>query len=59
MYFDGADPDPAMRAAVEQLRGDPRLDSVAPQTRREASEAIILVFAAQPELVQTPGACPD
>lgn len=52
IYFDGDDPDPAMRAAVEQLRGDGRFENVRGETRQEVYENFKERFAEQPELVQ-------
>jgi hypothetical protein len=52
IYFDGDDPDPAMRAAVAQLRADDRFESVRGETRQESYEKFKETFAEQPELVK-------
>jgi hypothetical protein len=36
VYFNGSDPDPAMRAAAAQLREDDRFESVREETRQQA-----------------------
>lgn len=52
VYFDGDDPDPVMRAAAEELREDPRFESVREETRQQAFEHFKETFKDQPELVE-------
>jgi hypothetical protein len=51
-YFDGDDPDLAMRQAVEALDEDDRIDRVTTETRQEAYERFTEIFADQPELLE-------
>lgn len=52
VFFNGDDPDPAMRAAAAELRHDERFESVREETRQEAYEHFKEVFKDQPELVE-------
>lgn len=52
LYFDGEDPDPVMRAAAAELRGNEWFESVREETRQEAFENFKETFAGQPELVE-------
>jgi cell division protein FtsX len=52
VYFDSEDPDPVMRAAAEELRDDPRFESVREETRQQAFERFKETFKDQPELVK-------
>ncbi|GHE99742.1 hypothetical protein GCM10017786_36200 [Amycolatopsis deserti] len=51
VYFNSRNPDPAMSAAADQLRGDARFASVRGQTRQEGWAEFQRIFADQPDLL--------
>lgn len=51
-FFDGDDPDSAMRQAAEALDEDDRIDWVRTETQQEAYERFKEIFAEQPDLVE-------
>lgn len=51
-YFDGNDPNPAMRRAAEALREDDQIAWVRTETRQEAYRRFQEIFADEPELAK-------
>lgn len=51
-YFDGDDPDPAMRQAADALGEDDRIAWVKTETQQEAYQRFKEIFAEQPELLE-------
>jgi FtsX extracellular domain len=52
LYFYSPDPDTAMLAAIDQLRGDPRFETRQGRDQEELFAEFKAIFAKQPELVK-------